>query len=375
MKNIMVILKHNLKSVMKGWFCLILVIPIVMNLFLSALTNRVKANANANQGYSIGVCSNDESSIVDTILPKDKLGTIHIVNSENEIKELLDKGEVSVGIIFNSKDIYKDIKENKENSIEILSQSERGAEEYVLSILNTGITKIHFFGNDKAEYFKKLNEYENNKYSFEYEKSKLEEVLAYTTVFGLFGMVFLMIAGACLNPLLKERELNIDKRILMSKVSKVQYSLGHILGCFIVLLAQSTILVISFYVFNKGFNISIVWMALLSIVLALIGIAISLILLSISNNSSMYYTLITLVITPMCLLSGGFLPIEFMPEMVQKFSLIFPLTWVNSAFKKILVGADGLSIGLDLLAATSISIVLVMLYLVIEHHRKNKLSY
>ncbi|MGL5694713.1 MAG: ABC transporter permease [Peptostreptococcaceae bacterium] len=375
MKNIMIILKHNLKSVMKGWFCLVLVIPVIMNLFVSALINKIERNSDANNRYSIGLYSVDKSKIVDTLLPKDKFGTIHIVSSKNEIEELLDDGEISVGVIFNSKDIYKDIKENKVDSIEILSESERGVEEYVLSILNTNITKIHSFGNDKAEYFKTLEEYENNKYSFEYEKSKLEEVLAYTNVFGLFGMMILMISGKCLNPLLKERELKIDKRILISKISRIEYSLGHILGCFIVLLVQSAILVISFYLFNKDFSINIGWMILLSMILSLIGIAISLIVLSLCNNSSMYYTLITLIITPMCLLSGGFVPTEFMPEMVQRFSLIFPLTWINSAFKKILMEGSNLSIGLDLLASTSISIVMIMLYLVIEYNRKNKMSY
>ena len=76
----------------------------------------------------------------------------------------------------------------------------------------------------------------------------------------------------------------------------------------------------------------------------------------------------------MCLLSGGFIPTEFMPDAVRNFSLIFLLTWINSAFKKILMKGNYLSIGLDVLAAIAIYLVLIMLYLALENKRKSKLS-
>ena len=114
---------------------------------------------------------------------------------------------------------------------------------------------------------------------------------------------------------------------------------------------------------------------LLSFVLSVVGIAIALIVLSISNNSTMYYTLLSIVITPMCLLSGGFVPINFMPQMAQNFSLILPTTWVNSAFSKILSNRSNGSIFMDLLVAVAISVVLIMIYLVSENNKKNKLSY
>lgn len=76
----------------------------------------------------------------------------------------------------------------------------------------------------------------------------------------------------------------------------------------------------------------------------------------------------------MCLLSGGFIPTEFMPDAVQNFSLIFPLTWINLAFKKFLMKGNYLNIGLDVLAAIAVSLVLIMLYLELENKRKNKLS-
>lgn len=374
MKNIFVILKHNLKSIMKGWFLLIIVFPIVINLFLNALINKIHYNQNnMNNSFEVVIYSQDKSEIMDKILPREKFSTMLYVNNEEDVRKTLDEEDISVGVIVNSKNIYEDIKNNKENIIKVISSKDDSSKEYVLSVLNTSISQISSFGNNIEEYNKAYEEYEKDKYKFVYEDTKLEEVIAYMIMFGLFTMAFLFIAGRGINPLLKEKELKIDKRILVSNVSKMEYNLGHILGCFVLLFLQSITLVTSFYLFNPDFNVNFFYMILLSFVLSFVGIAVALMVLSISNSSSMYYTLLSMVVTPMCLLSGGFVPTNFMPQMVQNFSLVLPLTWVNAAFNGILNNARSLNIFMDLIVAVSISIVFIMIYLVIENNKKTKI--
>lgn len=375
MKNIFVILKHNLKSIMKGWFLLIIVFPIAINLFLNALINKIHDNQNnMNNSFEVVIYSQDKSEIMDKILPREKFSTVFYVNNEEDVKKTLDEEDMSVGVIVNSKNIYEDIKNNEENIIKVISSKDDSSKEYVLSVLNTSLSQISSFGNNLEEYNKAYEEYEKDKYKFVYEDTKLEEVIAYMTMFGLFTMAFLFIAGRGINPLLKEKELKIDKRILVSKVSKVEYNLGHILGCFVLLFLQSITLVTSFYLFNPDFNVNFFYMILLSFVLSFVGIAVALMVLSISNSSSMYYTLLSIVVTPMCLLSGGFVPTNFMPQMVQNFSLVLPLTWVNAAFNGILNNGSNLKIFMDLTVAMSISVVLIMIYLVVENNKKSKIS-
>lgn len=375
MKNILVILKHNLKSIMKGWLLLLLVFPIAINLFLNALINKIHDNQNnMNNSFEVVIYSQDKSKIMDKILPREKFSTVFYVDNEEDVKKTLDEEDMSVGVIVNSKNIYEDIKNNKENIIKVISTKDDSSKEYVLSVLNTSLSQISSFGNNLEEYNKAYKEYEKDKYKFVYKDTKLEEVIAYMIMFGLFTMAFLFIAGRGINPLLKEKELKIDKRILVSKVSKVEYALGHILGCFVLLLLQSITLVTSFYLFNPDFNINFLYMILLSFVLSFVGIAIALMVLSISSNSSMYYTILSMVITPMCLLSGGFVPTNFMPQMVQNFSLVLPLTWVNAAFNGILNNEINLKIFMDLLVAMAISVVLIMIYLVVENNKKSKIS-
>ncbi|MGL6107837.1 ABC transporter permease [Romboutsia sp.] len=375
MNNIMTILKHNLKTTLKGWFWLILVLPIGVNLFVNIISDRVdKSVEDSGKYFNVGIYTKDKSEIVEKLLPKDKFKTRLIKASEKDLRGSLDNGDISVGVIIDSEDIYKDIKANKEDSIKVISQSKGNNKDYVLGILNTRIMQANSLGDNKEEYLKAYESYEKNKYKIDYEGSEMQKIMPYTTMFGLFTMAFLFIGGRCLVPLLKEREAKIDKRILVSKISKPQYLLGHILGCYILLVLQSVILVATFYILNPSLNISLGWMIILSLALSFMGIAIALTILSVSNNSSMYYTLLSILITPMCLLSGGFVPMALMPEVIQNISLVFPLTWINSAYTKILFNGDSLSIGLDLLAAISISLVLIIMYLVIENRKGNKLS-
>ena len=324
MKNIFVILKHNLKSIMKGWFLLIIVFPIAINLFLNALINKIHDNQNnMNNSFEVVIYSQDKSEIMDKILPREKFSTVFYVNNEEDVKKTLDEEDMSVGVIVKSKNIYEDIKNNKENIIKVISSKDDSSKEYVLSVLNTSLSQISSFGNNLEEYNKAYEEYEKDKYKFVYEDTKLEEVIAYMTMFGLFTMAFLFIAGRGINTLLKEKELKIDKRILVSKVSKVEYNLGHILGCFVLLFLQSITLVTSFYLFNPDFNVNFFYMILLSFVLSFVGIAVALMVLSISNSSSMYYTLLSIVVTPMCLLSGGLFQLTLCHRWYRIFHLYY----------------------------------------------------
>ena len=107
--------------------------------------------------------------------------------------------------------------------------------------------------------------------------------------------------------------IKIEERNVISQ--KLHDKIGHTLAGIILIVFQSITLLGSFYLFNQNFDISLGWM----IPLSFVGIAIALVVLTISSNSTMYYTLLILIVTPMCLLSGGFVPTEFMPEMVQNF--------------------------------------------------------
>ena len=370
MSNIMIILKHNLKSFKNTWLFLIIIMPIAMGFAVSKMTSYQKDLADTKS--SIGVYSNDKSKFLDVILPKEEFKEIKMINSKSELEALVKDEKFFVGVIIDSKDIYEDIKNNKKNFIEVISNSNLKKEDQVLNILNNTTSKINLLGENKGETLNLIKEYEKEQYKFSNENSSLQENIVYMTSFGIFIMIFLFIGGKGLNPIIKERESKIDKRIIVSNVSKVEYMLGNIFGCFIVLMMQSVILLISLQIFNTDFNISFIWMIILCFSLTFVAIAIGLFVLSISTTSTSYYAILSMVVTPICLISGGFVPSEFMPENIQKIAMISPITWINKGFENILYGESIEKIVLNLLAAISISIVFIAIYLLVESRRNNK---
>lgn len=371
MKNILLILKHNIKSVMKNWFWLIIVFPLILGIGLKTMINNL--DANLTKGVSIAVYTNDKSEIFDKIFIKDKFDEIKIMDSPKSVKEEVKNNNSIVGIVINSSDMYEDIKDGKGNIIEVISNEGTSEKNYVENIINSSLVALTSLGNTKQESLEYYKSFEDNKYEFNYEINDFVFVVFYMTTFGLFSLGFLMISARGLSPLLKEKEIKIDKRILVSRVSKVEYILGHVLGCFVLLMMQSLTLLSTFFILNKDFNVGFGWMFLISIALSITGIAVSLLVLSVSNNSATYYTLLTIIITPMSFLSGGLIPTEFLPEIVQKIFLISPLTWINEAFKKIMLNDTFGSVLMSLMASIAISVVLITLYLLLESRRKEKL--
>lgn len=372
MKNILIILKHNLKSIKKSWFLLVLVFPIVVNVFLFRVNKNTEESSDSR--LRVGVYTEDSSEVFKRLLPEEKFKEISTVDSKEQLRSMVENSDIPVGVIINSSDIYNDLKNNKKGTIEILVKDKDVREEQLKGIINNSVLQLTSFGNSKEEALEGFDQYEKSSYNFDYKSSKLKENIGYISIFGLFCMGFMFIAGNGVSPLLKEKEISIDKRILVSKISKFEYTSGHILGCFVLLLFQSITLSSTFYIFNSDFNVNFGWMLLLSLALCFVGIAIALFVLSLSNNSTMYYTLLTVIITPISLFGGGFVPLEFMPEFIQKISLISPLTWVTLAYKNILLEGSANTICMNLLAGVSISTVFIILFLIIESRKKIKIS-
>ncbi len=370
MQNIFIILKHNIKSIIKNWFWIVLLLPIVVNVVIS------KVILNKEEGStpkpSIAIFTNDKSKVFDKLINQEKFDSMYIVDSEKEVKDLVNEDEVSAGLIIKTDDIFEDIKNNKENVFEFIGKENDYNKDIAFNIISNEILKIESFGDNKEDFIKQHDNFENEKYKFNIGENNFLVVMSKLMTFGFYCMAFLLIAGKGLSPLIKERESKIDKRILVSKVSKVEYLLGHIIGCFLLLSVQSIVFAASFYIFNKGFEVNFYWMILLSIVLSFVATSMVLLVLVISNTSEMYYALLTIIIMPACLLSGGFISLEFMPEIARKIAMFSPITWINTAFKNIVLGESANMILMNLGVAIAISILMIMLYLIIENNKKHK---
>lgn len=143
-------------------------------------------------------------------------------------------------------------------------------------------------------------------------------------------LVFMLIASSTASSfILKDKANKTYYRIFCSNISKSKYIIANVIANFIIFLIQIfVILFMSLYVLKLNFYIDtkIMFIILCSFGFVSIGFGIIIAAFSKSLNQSSYLS--NILITPTCMLSGCFWPLDMMPKFMQKLANIFPQTWI-----------------------------------------------
>ncbi|EJO5349002.1 ABC transporter permease [Clostridium botulinum] len=335
MKQVFLLTKNILKRTFRKksniiTFILLPLLAVFIALFL---------NASGNSYTKIGVVDLNES-----YLSKDMINSIEskknfIVNkvSKNNInKELLNKRVDCVVVIpkdFNEKIINGELKK-----IDIISIRGEDITSWIKNYLNYYIdtlNNISKVSNKDKKIFKNLYDgYKKQDLKINYktigDKTKSKSVTKQSI--GLLLMFMLVASSTASSFILKDKANKTYYRIFCSNTSKSKYILANIISNFVIFLIQIfVILFMSLYVLKLNFYIdtSIMFIILCSFGLVSIGFGIIIAAFSKSLNQSSYLS--NILITPTCMLSGCFWPLDIMPNFMQKLANIFPQTWILKA--------------------------------------------
>jgi len=168
----------------------------------------------------------------------------------------------------------------------------------------------------------------------------------------------------------RERTGGTLTRILIAPVSAWQVTLGYTLAFSLIAVFQAAELFIaSSLLFHIRFVGSPVAVALI-IVLFAVGLqGIATLISTLSKNEAQAMQFVLFLLIPSIMLSGVFWPLESMPASMRPFSYAIPLTYANSALRKVMLtgyGLGELSFELSVLAA----IALVTLFLSVLSMRR-----
>ena len=172
-------------------------------------------------------------------------------------------------------------------------------------------------------------------------------------------LVFMLIASSTASSfILRDKANKTYYRIFCSNISKSKYIIAN----FIIFLIQIfVILFMSLYVLKLNFYIDtkIMFIILCSFGFVSIGFGIIIAAFSKSLNQSSYLS--NILITPTCMLSGCFWPLDMMPNFMQKLANIFPQTWILKTIDSLQQGKSFnevvLYIGIVILFAVSFFII------------------
>ena len=361
MNQIFKIAKHNLKMFfIRPWAVLVLFVPIALSLCAQFLFSNDKTLLIGQ----VGIYTRDESnltSILEQELEKAQIG-IKYYEDEDKLRLDIEENNIDLGVVMTYDNSYNTLKEGKMPYKLILKDNQEIKEVFEGKLIH--LNQIVYQSKSETDFYKLYKDVQRSKPIVE-AQNEVRQMMTMTTSFSFFIMMFLLTAGIGLSPMMNERELYVYERMTVAPLKKYQYILGHVLGAFTILFTQMLIQLVSMKWLKINFNLDSLEFIMIGIILCIVGIGISLLIFAISKKSTVYYLVMGIGVTPLCMLSDTFFPIEVFPIGIQKLAYFSPIRWVMKSYKEMMGDKPLENVLSSLGVALLIAIVLILISLII----------
>jgi ABC-2 type transport system permease protein len=191
------------------------------------------------------------------------------------------------------------------------------------------------------------------------DKSKTLQSIGFLIMFMLQGAV--TTSGF----ILKEKKSKTYFRIFSTPVSSRIYIGANILANMCIMVAQSILVIFSSkYIFKLTTGVSDLQLLAVLTLFGFVCVTLGILLVAFSSTSRQAGAMATLIITPTCMLSGCWWPIEIMPKFMQQIANFLPQTWALETIKELQTGKTLLAVAplLGILASFALIFFLIGMY-------------
>jgi ABC-2 type transport system permease protein len=296
---------------------------------------------------------------------------VGIEGLSDEMVEQLEKVEIDVVTFQETTNIEDAIVENELDGYLVskagtLNLTIENTDPSRSKFLQTKIQQAFAMGSGKSELMK--GELKTN-YMYGSEDTTFFDVLSPILVgFFVFFFVFL-ISGI---GLLRERMTGTLERLLSTPIRRWEIVLGYLIGYGLFAIIQTIIVVVYSVNVLDMVLVGSVWHVLIvNVLIALVALSLGILLSSFAASEFQMIQFIPLVIVPQVFFTG-IIPIAGMPEWLQMFSKIMPISYGANALKSIMYKGMGLSeILTDLVVLIGFATVFIALNIVaLKKYRK-----
>ncbi|KMK77925.1 ABC transporter permease [Alkalihalobacillus pseudalcaliphilus] len=181
-----------------------------------------------------------------------------------------------------------------------------------------------------------------------------------------FGLFLMFISLKLTGLILEDRMRGVVKRLAVAPISHLRYLTQNLIAYFIILVIQCGILI------GGGVLIGLelyqpFWLFILFVCFSLSAIGFSLMWISFFRSREMSMIIFVSVISLIAVLGGVMIPIELMPDVLQKVAIVFPTYWLAAGLDWVVFGDQGVK---DFLAINGMLILFTILFLIIGSARK-----
>lgn len=332
MGNSLIICKNVFKITFKKKknIFILLLLPVLL---MSAIFGLFSSNSGSKT--NIGFLNNNPSQITENLYSdlknSDNFNVIE-VNNDNYEDYILKRKVTSV--IKIDSDFTTKIKNGENPKVQLISAQGKESVAWIDAYLDNylwNLNSIAKASGGNEEIFNKIyDNYKNSTLSLESSKIKDTSVGKQATVSSIGILLMLLLVGGSTTTtiILREKEEQTYYRVKASPVSTRDYLAGNFLAGVLIVIARVGILVLSMkYVLGVETFVSNAALFIILTVFGVVGVALGILIVSVSKNSTQAGLLTTFIVTPTCMLSGCFWPINYMPKFMQRIGDFFPQTW------------------------------------------------
>lgn len=234
---------------------------------------------------------------------------------------------------------------------------------YVKSLMDLGKAS----GGDKSVFNKLYEGFKTKTLTVHTNIVKDKSADNYKTVQSIGFLIMFMLYGATTTSglIIKEKTEKTYFRIFSTPVNSRIYIGANVLANMCIMSVQSILVVLSSkYILKLNTGVPDLELIAILILFGFVSVTLGILLVAFSSTSRQAGTLATLIITPTCMLSGCWWPLEIMPDFMQKAANFLPQTWALEAVKELQNGKTFLSVApiLLILAAFAMAFFLIGMY-------------
>lgn len=380
MRNIAVLIKNNLRILLvkKPLYSILMVLlPLIISLVM------VKFMSIGNKPFVMAVVDNDQSYTSSKIIESfnnDKIFNVVNVNYEDDLEGKFASKDINVAVVIDE-NFEKNILKGSKDGITI-----KGLESDSLYIIikerienNTNnlinLAKINDYNFDKykesvinkEDYIIKVTNENLKGENIDY--STAQGIIGYMVMFALYRA---MSGTALIN---EDKEQNVYTRVLASSIKTWQYYVANIISVTILLIFLFGLSVLGIkFIVDVNLGISTLNLFIILSIVAVVSVSIGTFCNTVTEDRDLSSILSNILTISFLFLGGCFIPIDYLPDIINKISYFTPIRWVMESISNIQNGAN-ISVILMNIGILILFIILFFITAIYSINRRDKTDY
>jgi ABC-2 type transport system permease protein len=277
------------------------------------------------------------------------IDVVQQVSTGAELKELLDRGEISVGILI-PPDFERRLQQQDRKAAQLLVD---GSDPIILATTQA-LTKMKLEVRSAARPDKNQELFEVRNY---YNPERRSSVFVVPGLIGVILTMTMVLFTAV--AIVRERERGNLELLINTPVTTAELMIGKIIPYIVIGLIQVTlIMLLGMFLFHVPVNGSVIDVYLVSLIFIAANLTLGLVISTVAKNQFQAMQMTFFFFMPSILLSGFMFPFEGMPRAAQYIAEVLPLTHFVRLIRGIMLrGAEITQMSIDVYALLIFSII------------------